>query len=382
MPTGSTVRFLHSADWQLGMTRAFLGPEAAPRFSQARIDAIGRLGALAGQHQAAFIVVAGDVFESNRISQTTLNRAVDVLARIEVPVYLLPGNHDPLETASLFHSPVLESAGQHIHVIRDHRPRPVPGLPGVEVVGAPWTSKRPVSDPCAAMLEGLLPMPDGIRVAVCHGQVSTLAPDQTQPGVIDVASAEAALADGRIDYLALGDRHSTTRVGDSGRIWYPGAPVATAFDEDDPNNALLVELQAGGPCSVKPLAVGNWRFIASRRDLNGPGDLAQLDDWLSSLPDKECSIVKLYLTGTVSLETASELDGLLERQAPLFASLRRRTRDAELVVAPDALDRASVSLTGYARQTWEELLERAEDDDTARQSLQLLYRLASRGGRS
>ena len=73
---------------------------------------------------------------------------------------------------------------------------------------------------------------------------------------------------------------------------------------------------------------------------------------------------------------------MLERQAPLFASLRRRTRDADLVVAPDALDRDSVSLSGYARQTWEELLERAAEDDTARQSLQLLYRLASRGERS
>ncbi len=34
----SSIKFIHSSDWQLGMTRAFLSPEAASRFSQARID--------------------------------------------------------------------------------------------------------------------------------------------------------------------------------------------------------------------------------------------------------------------------------------------------------------------------------------------------------
>ncbi len=41
------MKFIHSADWQLGMTRHFLSPEAQARFSQARIDAITAIGALA-----------------------------------------------------------------------------------------------------------------------------------------------------------------------------------------------------------------------------------------------------------------------------------------------------------------------------------------------
>ena len=59
---GSSIRFIHSSDWQLGMTRAFLSPEAASRFSQARIDAISALGKMAKEHGAQFIIVAGDVF--------------------------------------------------------------------------------------------------------------------------------------------------------------------------------------------------------------------------------------------------------------------------------------------------------------------------------
>ena len=96
------IRFIHSSDWQLGMTRAFLGEEAAARFSQARINAISTLGTLAKKHDAKFIVVAGDVFESNQLSRQTLARALDALGALPVPIFLLPGNHDPLDGASIF----------------------------------------------------------------------------------------------------------------------------------------------------------------------------------------------------------------------------------------------------------------------------------------
>ena len=79
------VRFIHSSDWQLGMTRAFLSKEAAPRFSQARIDAISTLGKLAIEHDASFIIVAGDVFESNQLSWQTLMRTLDALESLPVP---------------------------------------------------------------------------------------------------------------------------------------------------------------------------------------------------------------------------------------------------------------------------------------------------------
>lgn len=377
MPTGDTVRFLHSADWQLGMTRAFLNPEAASRFSQARIDAITRMGELAIHHGAAFIVVAGDVFESNRVSQTTVMRAVDALAGLTVPVFLLPGNHDPLDATSLFHSSLLQAAGKHVFIIRDTQPVQVPGLPHVEVVGAPWTSKRPTTEPCAAMLEQLQPRSDTLRVAVCHGQVDTLSPDTSQPGVIDLAAAEAAINDGRIHYLALGDRHSTTRLGSTGRIWYSGAPVATAFDETDPNNTLLVELGPNARCEVQALAVGTWQFIATQRDVNGLQEVHELDQWLASLSGKERTVIKLGLSGTISLATAAALDETLERQTVLFASLRQWERKSQLTVMADQLDHDSVALTGYARRAWEELLGDAESDPTARQALQLLFRLSA-----
>lgn len=377
-----SVRFLHTSDWQLGMTRHFLAGEAGHRFTQDRIDAITLLGALAAEHKAAFIVVAGDVFESNQISRQTVLRALNALAALPVPVFLLPGNHDPLDATSIFATQEFMAAGDHVQVIRDSAPMQVPGINGVEVVGAPWRTRHPNADLCAAMLVNLEPAPDMLRVAVCHGQTDSLSPDLSRPEIIKLAAAEAALADGRIHYLALGDRHSVTNVGTTGKAWYSGAPVATDFTENNPNKALLVELDTAGHCEVTPLSVGNWQFLAEQFDLNGADDLRRISNWLEALPDKARTIVKVGLTGSINLATAAELDSLLDAQAPLFASLRRRERTTDLSVLPDALDQDSVALSGYAKAAWDELLAEAANDEAAQDALRLFYRLSRQGSTS
>jgi DNA repair exonuclease SbcCD nuclease subunit len=379
MATDNTkIRFIHSSDWQLGMTRVFLSAEAGARFSQDRINAISALGSLAIRHNAQFIVVAGDVFESNQLSRQTLLRSLDALKALPVPIFLLPGNHDPLDPASIFLTPEFQNAGDHIVVLRNMEPVPVPNLEGVEVVGAPWRTKHPSTDLCRDLANELEPVTHITRIAVAHGQVNTLSPDPSRPEVIRQAEAEQAIEAGKFHYLALGDRHSVTEVGDSGRIWYSGAPVATAFDEVDANKALLVELEPEGACRVEPLVVGDWTFVAAGRAMNGPADLAEFEQWLDALPNKQCSAVKVGFVGSISLATAAALDTLMDTRAELFASLRRRERTTDLVVVPDVLDQDSVSLSGYARDTWNQLLSKAgQGDPVAQDALMLLYRLSA-----
>ena len=48
------IKFLHTADWQIGMTRHFLKPEAQARFSAARLDAITTMAAIASRERCQF----------------------------------------------------------------------------------------------------------------------------------------------------------------------------------------------------------------------------------------------------------------------------------------------------------------------------------------
>jgi DNA repair exonuclease SbcCD nuclease subunit len=364
------------------MTRAFLTPEAYARFSQARIDAIERLGEIASERDAAFIVVAGDVFESNQVSRETLVRTLDALNALPLPVFLLPGNHDPLDGASIFATPEFRRTADHVIVLRDRGPIPVSD--GVEVVGAPWKTKHPSSDLCADLAAELEPPVAGtVRIAVCHGQVDTFSPDTSRPEIINLAAAERAIAEGRFHYLSLGDRHSVTKVGTTGRIWYSGAPVATDFDEVDPNKALLVELDtSSGACNVEPVAVGDWHFIAEAFPLNGQEDLDRYSAWLDDLAAKQRTAIKVGFEGSINLATAAALDEVFDSRAELFASLRRRARTTDLAIVPDELDHDSVSLSGYAKLTYDDLLDQSKGGDpVAEDALRLLYRLSRQEAR-
>jgi DNA repair exonuclease SbcCD nuclease subunit len=128
------------------MTRRYLSGEAQARFSQARVDAIRRIGAVTKEEGAAFIVVAGDVFETNQVDPKTVRRTLEALSEVSVPVYLLPGNHDPLNAASVYRSPTFQSKKpDNVIVLDDSVPR-IP-IAGIEVIGAPWMSKQALHDP-------------------------------------------------------------------------------------------------------------------------------------------------------------------------------------------------------------------------------------------
>lgn len=361
------------------MTRAFLSTEAMSRFSQARIDVVGRLGALAQEHEAQFIVVAGDVFESNQLSRVTLTRALDALSSLPVPIYLLPGNHDPLDGSSIFNTREFHEVGGSVFVLRDTSPAAVPGVDGVEIYGAPWPTKHPSSDLCGDLLESLPSADDALRIVVAHGQVDELSPDQSRPEIIDLAKVEAALDSGLVQYVALGDRHSLTQVGRTGRVWYSGAPLVTAFDEVEPNTALLVEIESGGDCSTRALEVGQWEFIAEHFVVNGAEDIDRFRAWLDGLPNKQRTAIKVGFEGSVNLAEDAMLAELMDSRADLFASLRKRERTSDLVTVPDRLDQNSLDLAGYAKSAWDELVAKTQQgNEVAQDALKLLYRLSRR----
>src|ERR1035437_413865 len=181
-----TIRFIHTADWQLGMTRRYLSGEA-----QARVDAIRRISVVAKEEGAAFIVVAGDVFETNQVEPRTVRRTLEALSEVSVPVYLLPGNHDPLDAASVYRSPTFQSKKpDNVIVLDDSVPRTP--IAGIEVIGAPWTSKQALHDPVESVVAGLDPSPGIPRVLVAHGAVRD-AFNGGGPAAIDVDKAEAAI---------------------------------------------------------------------------------------------------------------------------------------------------------------------------------------------
>ncbi len=373
------IRFLHTGDWQLGMTRHFFSEGVQERFAQSRFDAIRELGRIAKEEDCQFMVVCGDVFESNLVDRKTVSRALEALKDVPVPVYLLPGNHDPLNAASVYRSTTfLERKPAHVHVIEDTTPIRVDE--GIEIVGIPWTSKRPLQDLVALTTGKLEPIVDTLRVCVAHGMVDSLSPNPDDPALISLHAAENAISQNKIHYLALGDRHSLTEVGDSGRIWYAGTPEPTDYNEVKPGFALVATINEEG-VTTKEVNVGRWKFIEREQvDLNTKEDIEALRGWLENLEDKERTVVKLRLVGALSLSLHSELEELLSHVQEILGAVE--TRMNNLVVIPEDADFMDLGFSGFASCTVERLRSNVEesgpDSITSRDALALLVRLAGR----
>ena len=372
------VRFIHTSDWQLGMTRHFLGPEAQARFSAARVEAVRSIGRLAVSEGCGFVVVAGDVFDSNHLERQVVVRALEAMAATpEVTFYLLPGNHDPLDAASVFRSRTfLDHVSENVVVLDSNEV--VKAGEGVELIAAPWTSKRPLADLVANASQGL-PAPDPAtqRILVGHGAVELLSPSTSDPALISVSALEAQLADGALGFVALGDRHSTTSIGETGRIWYSGTPEPTDHQENDPANVLVVTLDDAA-AEVVPHRVGTWSFLRLAYDLTGVEDVERLTQDLDSIPDKMNSVVRLSLVGQLNLAEHANLGAVLDHHTDLLASLQVWAPSSDLVVLPDDEDFARLPLAGFAREALDDLraeLTDAATADVARDSLGLLYRL-------
>ena len=374
---GESITFLHSSDWQLGMMRRFLGPDGQARWGQARLDAVARIGEVAERTGAAFVVVTGDVFEHNQVERQTILRACEALKRIPVPVVLLPGNHDALEPGSLWTSSQwLAHAPEHVTVLTETTPFQI--LPGVEIVGAPWRSRRPLSDPAAPGYADLDTGPGTTRILLAHGQLTSLSGGMSDVPPIDQKALEAAVADGRLQYVGLGDRHSTTRVTD--RIWFSGTQEVTSPEEDDPGNVLKVTI-AGDAIDVEPVRVGAWHMVDHRVELFDEESITALEDWFAELPDKERTYVRLAGDGSLSLPLLARLDSIIDAQGEVFASVERWVKFWTVRPAPDAADLESLQLSGPARAAMEELRQAlAGGDESAGAALSLMHRLARDAG--
>jgi len=78
------MRFLHTADWQIGMKAAALG-DAGARVREERLAAGRRVVETAKSHDVDFLLVAGDLFEDNAVDRVLVQKVVDILNSEEDP---------------------------------------------------------------------------------------------------------------------------------------------------------------------------------------------------------------------------------------------------------------------------------------------------------
>ena len=99
------LRILHTADWHLGRWFPSFPEDAQKKLSRARIDVIHRLLDVGRRNSVHAVLCAGDLFDDPTPSEDFwdgLARAFRDHPGPHVPIFLVPGNHDPLTTESVW----------------------------------------------------------------------------------------------------------------------------------------------------------------------------------------------------------------------------------------------------------------------------------------
>jgi DNA repair exonuclease SbcCD nuclease subunit len=374
------MRILHTSDLQLGMTRWFFDADAQARYLDDQFATIGRLSDLTTERAVDAVVIAGDIFENVVPDRRIVARAAEALKAFEVPVYLLAGNHDPRSPESVWsNDSLISKLGSTIHLL-DAESTHVLCNGALEIVGAPWTSRKPDRDLVSERLADLEPKNSGVtRVLVGHGVVEGMNPDRSNRNEISLSRIERAIAEGVVDYVALGDHHSSHSVGVTGRVWYSGAPQMTSFREifASTNRALVVDF--GSIVDVSAVIVGDWEFerptiAASGRDL-----IDAITRVLERGDNRLRRAIRFVLEGTVNLAEQSEIDRLLDEARDLYASADISQNSGNLSVVANDEDLEKLTLGGYGDAAVGELVklsrQSGDDGEDAILALRTLYRL-------
>ena len=220
------LRLIHTSDTHLGDSTGH--PQSA-RALTAVVDAVSHNG-------ADMLLLVGDIFDNERVSDEVLEWFLAEVGRVSVPVVVLPGNHDLIHETSVYHREPFENVPDNVFIFRNTGGELLsfPDL-GIDV----WGRAMPIHTPDFRPLEGMPPpVAENWLVALAHGHFHFDDDKDTRSAPIypeDVAQAPC-------DYLALGhwDRHVDVSQGRVKAV-YSGAPLG-AIQSNDSVAFTLVDL--------------------------------------------------------------------------------------------------------------------------------------------
>lgn len=390
------VSFLHAADVHLGIRVTRFHAEAAKKIREARFTALDNILKEARSRSVDFILIAGDLFDDHAVDTMTSQRAYEMLEAVPMPVYVLPGNHDPLLAGAVWDRPPWNRArGGRVRLF--DKPEPLDGGVSVQLWPCPLTRKTSMNDPTAWIEPATTTA--FIRIGVAHGSLKTR--DDLPPD--DHLIARYAADDKKLDYLALGHWHRRQFFASpdgADRTAYAGVPEPMRFPDSTENRTgwlpytsgagaefldagkgeiLHVRIDRPGAApALCPVEVGHLIWQEEKHDLTAAGRLSQLINDVAVRPDKERRLLRLQLTGILDANDMLRLDELRQVLEGRYFLGEMDESDVQLKPTPEEIE--NLAPDGVLRRVLETLREESQSTEPgvrqlAERSLLVLYQI-------
>lgn len=360
------MRFIHTADWQLGKPFGRFEPEVRSALTEARFEAIDAIGQAAVEQRADHVVVAGDVFDTEGPEDRTIVQAISRMERHPCYWWLLPGNHDFARNGGLWDR-VRQRASGSITILTE--PEAIELEAGTWLLPAPLAHRHNLDDP-TELFETMETPGATLRIGVAHGSIRDFGSQGETKNFIAPDRARRS----NLDYFALGDWHGVLSI--DSRTWYAGTPEVDRFQRDDPGQALLVELEPGREPAVTQIRTGKFQWLKRSWTVNDEAAFAAECDTLLSGIEPAATLLELTLAGITSL---ADRVGMLSRlESDIEHRLRYLdVRATDLVGRPGDDDLAALAVEGMLGAAAAKLTATidagAADAGIARRALERLF---------
>ncbi len=367
------LKLLHTADWHLGKRFPGFAEADETRLTRARLDVLDKVLLVAEQRAVDAVLCAGDLFDEPSPDREWWEPVATKLAawRPRRPVFLLPGNHDPLQAQSVYERghPFRRALPDWVHVVDDDAFTWT--LNDVAVLHArPCRSRAGQDDPALA-LPARAPGDPRIRIGLVHGSTFDAVDCQTN---FPIAKEAAALRG--FDYLAIGDTHSFREVPPGARppVVYPGTPEPTSFDEPGAGNVVAVFVSRARRVTLAAEPVAYWHWQERR-----VSSLADLRDLRTEQLGR--TVLRLIVTARLSAPELEEAEVILKELKGTSASHGRvgilQLDRRALSLDTRGIEASLAGLPAVLRATVARLqaLEQGDEPEVARAALYHLFRL-------
>lgn len=319
------VKFVHAADLHIDSPLRGLGKyEGAPsgRLRAATRRALENLVALCIEEKAAFLLLAGDVFDGGwKDFSTGLFFATQMsrLREASVPVVIVRGNHD---AASAITKNLTLRLPDNVKELSSKKPETIElAAAGVAIHGQSFP-QRATTDDLAARY------PDAVRGAFNIGLLHTCVEGREGHDSYAPTSLETMRAKG-YDYWALGHVHAREVLSREPWIVFPGNLQGRHAKETGPKGASLVTVEDGAVKSVEHRALDVVRWEQVIVDASEASDAFDVVDRArEALKKKGESCPDLLLAARIIVRGTTRANGAIRNDLDQFvAQLRASASD-------------------------------------------------------
>jgi DNA repair exonuclease SbcCD nuclease subunit len=321
-------RFLHAADLHLDSRfagLAHISPAIRSYLRESTFAALGRLVRVAIQENVDFIVISGDVYDVSDASlqgQLRFQEAIKELGQHRIQVFLIHGNHDPLDGLRL-----TTEMPKHVTVFGGEKPdyatayRRKDSQEVAIVSGISYPTAK-VTDNTAVTFSRK-PGSRLYHIAMLHGNVDgDLLHETYSP------CSRRDLIERGFDYWALGHIHKRSVLHEKPVIVYPGNIQGRSIKETGAKGCYVVDVDEAGSTTLQFHELDYVRWQVRDLSIEGLSNEAEwiqrveqvIDDIRGELPEL-MSVVRLRLVGRGDVHKVLAEKGAAE---DLLAELQRR----------------------------------------------------------